>query len=85
MQAGHWTKSALTLEIAANKTTPDKPPHRHISEPLGSSDSPLAEQAGDGAAAREQRGASTPGLDEEETDGNWKGAPTRQAALSNPS
>lgn len=85
MRAGYWTKSALTLEIAANKTIPDKPPHCHISEPLGSSDSPFAEQAGEGAAAGEQQGVSTPGLDEEETDGNWKGAPTRRAALSNPS
>lgn len=74
MQAGHWTKSALTLEIAANKPTPLNPPRCPISS--SRSDSVLAEQAGEGNAAGGQQGALAPGLDVEEADGDWKGAPT---------
>jgi len=42
----------LTLEIAAKKPTPDNPPHCHISETLGSSNSLLAERTGEGPTAR---------------------------------
>lgn len=78
------------MEIAANKTTPDNPAHCHLSGPLGSSNSRIPEQAGNSAAAREQQGARTPGLDKEEADGThqmsclgkaFPGNPEEQAGL----